>query len=423
MGEVYRAVAEGAHGFSRQVAVKLLLPQLAEQPEAVTVFLREALFAGRLRHPNIVSVIDAGIEQGRPWLAMELVEGVSISNLLSKAHASGQMIPLGVVSCIGLAVLDALSVAHAAVNESGQVQPIVHRDISPQNILIGFDGFPRLIDFGIAQALGATRFTAEGVVKGKFAYIAPEQVEGRASPQTDLYSLGLVLWELISGRPAINRSTPLEMLSQVMHKPIQPVRSVRADVPEALSAALERALAKNPLERWSTAARFASALEAAVSPASTAFVRAWVADLRGTPGDPKGRAILPTPSARASPFPIRRRFVWVAMGGALWAAGFVGGRFDSGGRFTEPVKAEVAATHGWADAAVQLTLAPPSNSVEVEPSEPERGPAATPAEALRTKAKRTKKNVSSSDSGANCQEQFFVDSLGIKRYRIQCLEP
>ncbi|HEY2365484.1 MAG TPA: serine/threonine-protein kinase, partial [Polyangiaceae bacterium] len=197
MAEVYLARRAGPHGFAKQVAVKRILPQLASDPDFVAMFVDEARVTGRLQHPNIVSVFDFGEEGGELFMAMEFVDGTTGARLIRAAAARSEDIPLEVSLHVALSVLRGLEYAHTALDENGKPLHLVHRDVSPGNVLIDRSGAVKLTDFGIARAAEFERRTDVGQLKGKLGYMSPEQVVGRElDARSDLFTLGIVLAEM-----------------------------------------------------------------------------------------------------------------------------------------------------------------------------------------------------------------------------------
>jgi serine/threonine protein kinase len=280
MAEVFLARRPGPEGFEKLVAVKRILPHLARQPDFVAMFLDEARLAAGLSHPHIVQTFDCGAEDGTYFLAMEYVCGEDVQSLMRAAHDAGERLPLVDVVTMLIAACEALHHAHE--------QGIVHRDVTPANLLVGYDGMVKLADFGIAksQALVARARTNVGTLKGKVPYMSPEQA--RAQPldrRSDIFSLGVVAWELLAGQRLFQRKHELDMLRAVQMCDVPPLKRARADVPPALAAAIETALAPRPEERWATAAVMARALAAGMASLgaapSTARVRATMARLFG----------------------------------------------------------------------------------------------------------------------------------------------
>ena len=201
MATVHIGRLMGPVGFARTVAIKRLHAHFAKDPEFVSMFLDEARLAGRIRHPNVVPVLDVVAEQGELFLVMEYIHGDSLSKLLRQVREQGEKMPLGVTVSILAGALQGLHAAHETTNDQGEPLEIVHRDISPQNIMVGADGITRVADFGIAKAAGRAQSTQDGQLKGKLCYMAPEQLAQRpVDRRTDVYSASVVLWEALTGQ-------------------------------------------------------------------------------------------------------------------------------------------------------------------------------------------------------------------------------
>jgi len=262
MAEVYLAKRVGPRGFAKQFAVKRILPQLAQDPEFVAMFVDEARVTGRLAHPNIVSVFDFGEEGGELFMAMEYVDGTTGARLIRAAAAKGEDIPLEVSLHVALSVLRGLEYAHAAVDEAGKPLNLVHRDVSPGNVLIDRSGAVKLTDFGIARASEFERRTDVGQLKGKLGYMSPEQVVGRElDARSDLFTLGIVLAEMVTVRPLFSGGRELDVLLRIRDADISAIDRNAGRVPDDVRGVLYRALAKDPGQRFATASAFASAIE------------------------------------------------------------------------------------------------------------------------------------------------------------------
>jgi serine/threonine-protein kinase len=199
MATIHIARLMGDEGFSRIVAAKRLLPEFAEDPEFVAMFLDEARVASRVHHRNVVPVLDVVTTGHEVVLVQEYIHGAPLHWLLNKARQTKTPVPLGLAVSIACQVLAGLHAAHETVDEMGTPLDVVHRDVSPQNVMIAADGTARLLDFGVAKSLMAAHVTREGTYKGKLAYSAPEQLRGAATRQSDIYSLTVLLWELVVG--------------------------------------------------------------------------------------------------------------------------------------------------------------------------------------------------------------------------------
>jgi len=261
MAEVYVARRQGPHGFHKTVAVKRILPQLVQDAEFVAMFVDEARVAATLSHPNIVQVFDFGEEGGELYMAMEYVRGTNAARLVRRAAARGEVVPLDVCLHIVLSVLRGLEYAHGAKDESGRDLHLVHRDVSPGNVLIDDSGTVKLTDFGIARAAHFERRTAVGHLKGKLGYMSPEQVSGlELDARSDLFTLGIVMAELLTLRPLFTASSELEILTKIRDADLQTLDE--SALPSDVDAVLRRALARVPEARYPTARAFAEDVEA-----------------------------------------------------------------------------------------------------------------------------------------------------------------
>jgi serine/threonine-protein kinase len=307
MAEVFLARETTAVGVTRLVAIKRVLPHIGEDPTFVEMFLDEARIAVMLSHPNICHLYAVEAAGASSFLVMEYVDGLSLAELIVRARGRS-MLPVDVVVRVAAHVADALHYAHVATDEAGRQLNIVHRDVSPSNIMLGRDGRVKLLDFGVAKARTHATKTRSGVVKGKFAYMAPQQclghpVDGRA----DVFALGICLWEALAGRALFQRDTEYATMSAVLQDPVPSLRLLRPDVPDDLEAIVRRALAKQPDQRFQSALEFQLALEGWLS-AHAAFVTAsHIAELvrRVLAGEPAmdGRLDAGSTAADVAPVP------------------------------------------------------------------------------------------------------------------------
>jgi serine/threonine-protein kinase len=244
MAEVFLAAQSGPDGFRRRVAVKRILPHLADSQEFVGMFLDEARLAAALSHPNVVHVYDFGKVDDYYFITMEFVDGVDAGLIIKQsAHEPA---PPELVARIVADAAAGLHHAHQLTDALGRPVGIVHRDISPQNLLISFDGVVKVVDFGIAKAAFHAERTRPGVVKGKFAYMSPEQVVGKSlDGRSDVFSLAVVAWEMLAGRYIVSRDNPAESMRLIRDGRLPAIESVRKDVPAPLARALGRALTKD----------------------------------------------------------------------------------------------------------------------------------------------------------------------------------
>jgi serine/threonine-protein kinase len=267
----------GSVGFTRTVAVKRLHPQFAKDPEFVTMFLDEARVAGRIRHPNVVPTLDVVATEGEIFLAMEYVQGESLSKLLKMAREKGRPPTPQIVATIIANLLHGLHAAHEAKDEHGQPLGIVHRDVSPQNVLIGADGVARVLDFGVAKAAGRMQTTREGQVKGKLSYMSPEQLNGGGVTRlADIYAAAVVLWETLTQERLFDGDNEAMTLVRVLEGKVEPPSKWVPILPPGTDEVVLRGLARDPATRFQTARDFAVALERTVGLASPAVVGEWV---------------------------------------------------------------------------------------------------------------------------------------------------
>ncbi|MDI1428849.1 serine/threonine-protein kinase [Polyangium sorediatum] len=272
----------GPSGFARTVAIKRLHPQFAKNPEFCTMFLDEARLAARIKHPNVVPILDMIAEGGELLLVMDYVHGESLARVLRNMERDGSQRPaLKIVSGVMTSVLHGLHAAHEAVDERGDPLGIVHRDVSPQNVILSAEGTARVLDFGVAKAMGRAQVTREGELKGKYAYMAPEQIKhgSRVDRRVDVFAAAIVLWEMLAVRRLFNGDSELAIIAQVTMNEIPPLKQIGVEVPPALEAVVMRGLSRDPAERFQTAREMAMALEAAVPPAPAWEVGEWLAQV------------------------------------------------------------------------------------------------------------------------------------------------
>lgn len=277
MATVHLGKIDGPAGFSRAFAIKRLHPQFARDPSFVAMFLDEARIASRLRHPNVVPIVDVVSEDGELFLVMDYVHGEAWSRLLRAADRSGNRPALPIVSSVMAGMLDGLHAAHQATGDMGEPLHIVHRDVSPQNVLVGVDGVARITDFGVAKAARRLQDTNTGRLKGKLPYMAPEQYSrDDVDHRVDVFAAGIVLWEAVTGRRLFVADEPARVMNLVLHSPIPPASEHNPSVPPALDAVIARALERDRTARFQSAREMAVALERAVPPAPAREVGEWV---------------------------------------------------------------------------------------------------------------------------------------------------
>lgn len=281
MATVFLGRLLGSGGFSRTVAIKRLHPQFAKDPEFVTMFLDEARLAARIRHPNVVPTLDVVASRGELFLVLEYVQGESLSRLVRCLRARGERIPLAISVRVMADVLQGLHAAHEARDERGVPLNIVHRDVTPQNILVGSDGVSRLLDFGVAKAAGRSRTTQEGQIKGKLAYMAPEQLmSSGVTRQTDLYAASVVFWEMLTGERLVDGDTDVDLVAKLLKRDIRPPSRIVPDIPSQVDEFVMRGLSANVDDRFATAREMCVALgQCCVAEAPSIVVGEWVETL------------------------------------------------------------------------------------------------------------------------------------------------
>jgi serine/threonine protein kinase len=239
-------VARREGRFQRLFAQKRLHPHLLDDANVRRMFLDEGRIAGLIRHPNVVSVVDVGEDDAGPYLVMDFVEGIALSDLIARAAARGERVPLTVCLRIAIQIAEGLRAAHELRGPDGQFLELIHRDVSPQNVLLGFDGIARVTDFGIAKVLGRTSQTTTGVLKGKLGYLAPERLRFEETDRrADLFSFGVVLFELLAGRRLYDSTDAMEGPRRILREPAPDIADEREDVEPELVELLFELLAKD----------------------------------------------------------------------------------------------------------------------------------------------------------------------------------
>jgi len=275
MATVFLGRILGAGGFQRFVAIKRLHPHLASEQEFVEMFLDEARLAASIHHPNVVPILEVGTSDRGYYLVMEYIEGDTLARLLARAATSRQRIPVPIVLRIVLDTLAGLHAAHELKDDNDHHLNLVHRDVSPQNILVGINGTARITDFGVARAATRLSSTRSGQLKGKLAYMAPEQARGgQIDRRADLFAVGTVLWEVLADKRLFKGEGEADTLNRVLFEPIPKVRDIDPEIPVALEAVTMKSLDRDPEKRFPTASVFADELEkAARASSSIASVR------------------------------------------------------------------------------------------------------------------------------------------------------
>ncbi len=278
MGTVHYGRAISTAGLSRVVAIKRMHGDLARDPRCLAMFRDELRLATRVRHPNVIATLDVVEEQGELLLVMEYVQGESLQALIARSLMQGARVPPAIAVTVICGILQGLEAVHEARNEAGDPLGIVHRDVSPENILVGRDGVARLLDFGIARGAGRKYVTHAGEIKGKPSYLAPEQIlNGRAvDRRTDVYSAAVVLWEALTGRRLFDGQTIGVVLDKVLHEEVLRPSVLVPSLPSELDEVVMRALSRNPADRFATALDMARALRRACSALLPFEVSDWL---------------------------------------------------------------------------------------------------------------------------------------------------
>lgn len=261
MGEVHLARLTGAAGFEKLCIVKTILPQMMTDPQFVDRFHHEAKVLVQLNHSNIAQVYDMGDVDETLYMAIEYVPGVDLARVEDRARAMDSAVPVPVALLIGQQMCEALGYAHRKMGADGAPLGIVHRDVSPQNVMVSYEGEVKVIDFGLAKSSARSKHTLPSTVLGKLGYMSPEQARAeKVDHRSDIYSAGIVIWELLAGRPFITGGTVGEMVAQMANPKIPPLREIRPEISEAVERIVVRALQADPNARYNRADDFARAI-------------------------------------------------------------------------------------------------------------------------------------------------------------------
>jgi serine/threonine protein kinase len=470
MATVHLGMLVGSAGFSRAVAIKKLHPMLAKDPDFAAMFLDEARLAARIRHPNVVSTLDVVSTDGQLFLVMEYVQGETLAHLCKTAARRQERIPPAIVSGIVIGALTGLHAAHEAKDERGEPLNIVHRDVSPQNIMVGTDGIARVLDFGVAKAAGRSQMTRSGQLKGKLAYMSPEQIGGEGiDRRTDTFAATIVLWEALVGRRLYGGENEGEVFAKVMKGGADPPSQRVPDLSNEFDTIIVRGLSKNPEVRFQTARDMAIAVSRAAAPASAFEIGEWVERLAadslgdqarriaeiesGSASQPRGVLVAsepPPPPAPPPPpltvptvpmafAPVRvplqaaapvaaadaqttgdARRKWIVVG-VLALVGLAGAILLTASmlRHVEPAASTAQSETPLASA----VSPPPSAPAAISVAQPTPEPMATDVPSARATT-RTPPAAPIPPSGPKvdpCNPPFTVDSRGVKHYKAQCL--
>jgi serine/threonine protein kinase len=303
MAEAFRAVARGPGGYERQLIIKCILPELAADPQFISLFIAEAKILGMINHPNVVQVYDFGEQDGRHFLALEFLDGPSLEQVLEMLLRSRQWMTVPLAAYIAREICLGLGAAHRLCGPNGEPMHVVHRDATPSNVLTTSAGAIKLVDFGIARTGLPRAVTQTGSVKGKPAYLAPEQLRGgNIDHRADLFTTGVVLHEMLTLESPFDDDNPLATLYQVVEKRVPPPSRKRGEIPQELDDIVLKALEKSPARRFQSAAEMADALAPIAAGAGTdgredvaALVSLWKRSQVSTPPPP------PSPTAPTAP--------------------------------------------------------------------------------------------------------------------------
>jgi serine/threonine protein kinase len=277
MATVHLGRLIGPEGFARTVAIKQLHPQYAKDPDFVAMFLDEARLVARIRHPNVVPTLDVVQTDEDLLLVMDYVAGETLSHVVRHVQSRGDSIPMEIVAAIMSGVLHGLHAAHEARGDSGELLGVVHRDVSPQNVLVGTDGVARVLDFGVAKALGRAGTTRDGQLKGKMAYMSVEQLYGRGvDRRTDIYAASVVLWEALTMQRLFRGESDAEVFGKVLAGRATPPSEVVPTLDKSFDAVVMRGLSIDPEQRYPTAREMARQLERCVGIATPTDVSDWL---------------------------------------------------------------------------------------------------------------------------------------------------
>ena len=307
MAEIFLALEDTPHAGRRFVIIKRIRPEHADDPDFQAFFLSEGRVSLQCAHPNLPQIYELDRVRGVYYLAMELIRGHTLLQYIRAAAGRGGQATVASIATVGLGVAAGLEHAHGLRDVDGTPLNVVHRDVSPQNVLIDAAGTVKLIDFGVARSAVQAHRTRTGVVKGKFSYLAPEQLEGRPppDPRADLFALGVVLYECFTARPLFRGRSDAQTIQNIRAAPIRDLASVRDDVPRTLADVIHRALERDPNDRFASATEMLAALDDAARraglPTSARKLRDEVTASCGTPARPEGYLERATGALSADP--------------------------------------------------------------------------------------------------------------------------
>lgn len=441
----------GSAGFARTVAIKRLREQFVDDPDCASMFLEEARLAARIHHPNVVPTLDVLQSDDEMFLVMEYVHGESLARLIASMRAEKGHCDVQVVTSIMSGVLHGLHAAHDARDERGEPLNIVHRDMSPQSVLVGVDGVARVVDFGVAKALAQLQTRRHGQVKGKLQYMAPERVRNQAATrQSDIYSAAAVTWELLTGQ-ALFANSQAAILTAVMESPIKAPSELAAHVPSELDRIVLRGLERDPTKRYQSALDMAAELERCTGSSTAATVGEWVESLahdelakraelladveRSSSGaraavqvtSPSTTPEMPAEGSRSgvalvtsSPKGSSRLSALAALGVGAVLLSLAAIVFLSRRNASSTTATEAPSTSGTA-ASPAIASAPASSEVDVaSPSSAAPSPSLAATSSATTRTAPPSSRAPRAGTTTNCDPPFRIDERGIKRYKPGC---
>jgi serine/threonine protein kinase len=378
MATVHIGRMGAAGGFAKLVAIKRMHPQFAKDPDFLAMFLDEARLVTRIRHPNVVQPLDVIVERGEVLLVMEYIHGEALSRISRTLRAKNERIPLRIAVAIMSGVLHGLHAAHEAKSEKGEPLGIVHRDVSPQNVIVGVDGVARVLDFGIAKAADQVHLTREGELKGKLIYMAPEQLLGETlTRRTDIFSASVVLWECLTGQRLFESDSQSALLARARMQKVDAPSEYAPEISKALDDIVLKGLMLQQSSRWATAREMALALDEAVPPATTAQVGAWLEQIVAKVLAERQARIDQIESAGAESSASTRELVADITSDRIFTGDIMSARQISG---SHPIPAPPAARSGPHPARISHTPTPPPR---MTPTPPVASPLIRPPERSR----------------------------------------
>ena len=465
MATVYLARMRRPMGFSRLVAVKCMHPQYAKDPAFASMFVDEARLTAGLRHPNIVPTLDIVADDGPLLLVMEYVEGATVAGLLKANHQAKARIPSTIAAAVVHDLCLGLHAAHEAQDDDGAPLAIIHRDVSPQNVIVGTDGHARVLDFGVAKAKNQVQHSLDNEIKGKIPYMPPEQLCGEAlDRRVDVYAAGVVLWEMLVGKRLFEGPSETIIARKVLDDVIVPPSARITGISSELDAIVMKALSREANERFATALEMAEALEHAMDLASKNEVSAWVKALVPTVIKPMtsnplaaectehSDSLIPssvdvpvemttivavlekaatrhgdTPMPRVVPLPKRRRFTGALVAAACLLAGIA---VSKSAMTSKPANAAQPLSISPVNAPAPVNVDPvPVHDAkpieEAKPVEPAKLIAktivVTKPSAKPSAAPTAAEPAPAADAKPSCRPPYTVDADGHRHYKVECI--